>query len=460
MKNRSVVVGIFVIAGLTLFTAGLFLIGNRHEAFVSHMEYYAEFKDLSGLTKGAKVQVAGMDAGQVIDIGVPGSPASRFRVHIRINDALDGLVRTDSVATIGTEGVVGDTFLLIHPGSPNAPAANAQATLPSKEPVEMADLFEQGKSVLANVDTTVKNADGLLTSVGGNLNTTLSGAQTTLGNVNDVVVGIKQGRGPAGMLLRDETVSAQIRQTLTSAQEAAANLDHAAGQANILVSDIQSRQLPQKIDDVLASAKSAAANVDASTGQLKQTLSEATGPDSQGVTAGVNIRESLTNANTATANMADETEALKHNFFFRNFFRNRGYFNLTHISADKYRKDHLVTDPKNARVWLPADEMFEVDSNGMEKLTGQGKRLLDNLVAGNGDSIVEAPVVVEGYSNATGAEQIAHSRSRAILVRLYLQNRFELDASHLGVVAMQNTAPAGLGHTTWDGVSVVIFKPR
>lgn len=460
MKNRSLVVGIFVIAGLTLFTAGLFLIGNRHEAFVSHIEYYAEFKDLSGLTKGAKVQVAGMDAGQVVDIGVPGSPAARFRVHIRINDALHGLVRTDSVATVGTEGVVGDTFLLIHPGSPNAPAAAAQATLPSKEPIEMADLLEQGKGVLANVDTTVKNANGLLTSVGGNLNATLSGAQTTLGNVNDVVVGIKQGRGPAGMLLRDETVSTQIRQTLTSAQQAADSLNHAAGQANTLVSDIQSRQLPQKIDDVLVSAKSAAANVDASTGQLRQTISEATGPDSQGVTAGVNIRESLTNANTASANMADETEALKHNFFFRNFFRNRGYFNLTHISADKYRKDHLVTDPKNARVWLPADEIFEADSKGIERLTAQGKKLLDNAVAGNGDSIVESPVVIEGYSNATGAEQIARSRNRSILVRLYLQNHFQLDASHLGVVDLKNTPPAGLDHATWDGVCVVIFKPK
>lgn len=460
MKNRSFVVGIFVIAGLTLFTVGLFLIGNRHEAFARHMDYYAEFTNLSGLTKGAKVQVAGMDAGQVVDIEVPGSPSSRFRVRIRINEALHGLVRTDSVATIGTEGVVGDTFLLIHPGSSNAPAAGGQATLPSKEPLEMAALLEQGKSVLANVDTTVRNANGLLTSVGGNLNVTLSGAQTTLGNVNDVVVGIKQGRGAAGMMLRDETVAAQIRQTLLSAQEAAANLDHAAGQANTLVSDIQSRQLPQKIDDVLVSAKNAVTNVDASTGQLRQTISEATGPDSQGVTAGVNIRESLTNANTATANMADETEALKHNFFFRNFFRSRGYFNLTHISADKYRKDHLVTDPKNARVWLPADGMFEVDSNGTEKLTAQGKKLLDNAVASNGDSIVEAPIVVEGYSNAAGAEQIARSRSRSILVRLYLQNRFQLDASHLGVVALKNTPPAGLDHATWDGVCVVIFKPK
>ena len=264
MKNRSFIVGVFVIAGLSLFTAGLVLIGNRHQAFARHIEYYAEFTNLSGLTRGAKVQVAGMDAGEVVDIGVPASPASRFRVHLRINEVLHGLVRTDSVATIGTEGVVGDTFLLIQSGSPRAAAASAEATLRSKEPVEISELLDQGKGVLADVDTTVRTANGMLTSVGGGLNTTLAGVQTTVGNVNDVVLGLKQGRGPAGMLLRDESVANQLRQTVTGAQQTVANLNHVSSQADTLVSDVQSRQFPRKVDDALVSVKSAAANVDVS----------------------------------------------------------------------------------------------------------------------------------------------------------------------------------------------------
>ena len=335
MKNRSFIVGMFVIAGLLLFTTGLVLIGNRHEAFAKHVEYYAEFTNLSGLTRGAKVQVAGMDAGEVVGIDVPSSPASRFRVHLRINEVLRGLVRTDSMAMIGTEGVVGDTFLLIRAGSAGAASASAQATLQSKEPTEISELLDQGKAVLADVDSTVKTANGMLVSVGGNLNTTLTGVQTTVGNVDDVVLGLKAGRGPAGMLLRDEALADHLRQTVTSAQQAAANLDHASSQADALVSDLQSRQLPQKVDDALVSVKSATDNSDVSTGQLRQTISEATAPDSQGVTAGENLRESLANANAATANMADETEALKHNFFFRSFFSHRGYFNLTDMAEDK-----------------------------------------------------------------------------------------------------------------------------
>ena len=64
--NRFMMVGVFVVAGLALFTTGLFMIGNRHEAFARHVEVYTEFADVSGIVTGAKVQVAGMDAGEVL----------------------------------------------------------------------------------------------------------------------------------------------------------------------------------------------------------------------------------------------------------------------------------------------------------------------------------------------------------------------------------------------------------
>jgi phospholipid/cholesterol/gamma-HCH transport system substrate-binding protein len=95
METRNASIGLFVIAGLVLFGLGMFLIGDRHEAFAHHREYYSEFVNLAGLTKGAKVRVAGMDAGEVVAIGVPDSPSSRFRIKFRIDDKLSGLVRVD-----------------------------------------------------------------------------------------------------------------------------------------------------------------------------------------------------------------------------------------------------------------------------------------------------------------------------------------------------------------------------
>src|SRR6202789_4061163 len=106
MSRRYLAVGIFIIAGVTLFALGIFLVGSRHEAFSRHVLLYTVFADLDGIAKGSKVQVSGMDAGQVTRIDVPNSPSGDFRVEMKVDEQLTRLIRTASVVTIDTEGVV------------------------------------------------------------------------------------------------------------------------------------------------------------------------------------------------------------------------------------------------------------------------------------------------------------------------------------------------------------------
>jgi len=141
---------------------------------------YTEFADLEGIAKGSKVQVSGMDAGQVTRIEVPRSPNGHFRVQMKVDEQLHGLVRTDSVVTVDTEGVVGDTFLTIHSGSPNAAIAQADSVLQSKPPVTMSDLLTHGLGIMNDADATIKQ-------VGGKLNIALDGVNGAVGNANDLL---------------------------------------------------------------------------------------------------------------------------------------------------------------------------------------------------------------------------------------------------------------------------------
>jgi phospholipid/cholesterol/gamma-HCH transport system substrate-binding protein len=264
---------------------------------------------------------------------------------------------------------------------------------------------------------------------------------------------VKAGHGAAGMLLRDQALEGEIRGAINNAQQATAGLNHATQQVDALVSDLNSRQIPKKAEGMIASLNDSAR-------QANQLISEINKPDRQGMSAGVNIRESLANANAATLNLADGTEALKHNFLLRGFFRRRGYYNLDRISPEQYRGDSAFTSSANYRAWLPASELFQAGPDGQEELSAAGKVLLNGALTEYGDAVVESPIVVEGYCGGRPADQLRLSRGRAILVRQYLQSHFQLDSSNVGIVAMKSSPPNGMGRSTWDGICIVVLRRK
>ena len=301
MKKESV--GLFVIGGLVLFGIGMFLIGDRHQLFARHTQYYTEFTNLSGLTTGAKVRVSGLDAGEVLTIDVPDSPAARFRLRFRIDAQLRALVRSDSVVTIDREGVVGGTYLSVRPGSSQAPQADALATIPSAEVTELsalltssAGLLDDVKGALKGVTAAVSNVNdvvvglkegrgtaGMLLSddaLARDVRRTVTAAGSS---VRDIAADLQNGRGSAGMLLRDEAVAGQIREAVATARAATTDLGRATRQADALMTDLSSRQIPKKAGELVDHLRDSAQHI-------HQLTSDISKPDQAGVTAGANIR--------------------------------------------------------------------------------------------------------------------------------------------------------------------------
>ncbi len=452
MSNKNLIVGLFMIGGFGLLATGVVVVGDQERVFGKHVDYYTAFQDVDGLTKGSKVQVGGLDAGEVTDIQVSKPPTLGFIVTLRVDRKLQGLVRTDSIVAIETQGVVGETFLSVQPGNPSATQANPGAILQSQELVSLSEMLNRGSRVLDTVDSTLK-----VTS--GKLNGALDKLSGTISNANDLVVGLKEGRGTVGMLLQDEAVAGQVRQAIAQTKDVTTNLDHVSTQAESLMSDFQSRQFPQKIDQTIGHMRSAAVNIDDTTRQVRTMVTDLSRPDVEGLSIGDNVRESLLQANAATANLEADTEALKHNFLLKGFFRRRGYYNLRDLQPDKYRRDKVFMKPENARAWLPASDLFQKAANGNEALSSAGERFLDAKLAEFGDAVVENPIVVEGYSNSPDvAEQLSDSRLRAILVRQYLFIHYALDLTKVGIVSMNNSPPPASGHASWDGVCLVIVQ--
>ena len=180
MRIHTWAVGLFLFLGLGFFTAILFLIGNRHDIFGKHVTFYSEFLDVSGLPTGAEVRVAGLEAGEVKSIRIPASPASKFRPALQVKESARGMIRTDSVVSIKTEGIVGDKYISIQEGSSRAAEARDGATLPSKEPFDLGAVIEKGSALLTNVDHTV-------TDVRGRLDIALNSVARTVKHVDGLV---------------------------------------------------------------------------------------------------------------------------------------------------------------------------------------------------------------------------------------------------------------------------------
>lgn len=126
--KHTILVGAFLIGGVVLFGVGLFMIGSESSLFAHTFIAYAWFSKMSGLSAHAQVHVAGYNAGTVSDIQVPQRPDGKFRVTLKIDNKFKALIRQSSVASVQTQGMVGDEFVEIDPGNPQSAACGNNCT--------------------------------------------------------------------------------------------------------------------------------------------------------------------------------------------------------------------------------------------------------------------------------------------------------------------------------------------
>jgi phospholipid/cholesterol/gamma-HCH transport system substrate-binding protein len=450
MKINYAVVGVFVLSAALLFSVGLFLIGDRQKAFAHHVDFFTALNDVNGISPGSKVRVSGFEAGEVTAIEIPDRPSDKFRVKLHVDSKLHRLIRDDSFVTVESDGLVGDKFLMIHEGSDQEPEAAIGATLPAKEPIELS-------AVIAKATGVMDQANAAIVDIKVEVDRTLDAITTTVHNANGIVTGIRSGKGMAGMLLNDQQTATAAKNAVGNVQQAATNLNQVTVQAKQVMADLQSRDLFGKAEATLNNAKDASRQLSQASQQINLTLTNALGPDWSGENAGQNIRETLSNLNLATANMADDTEALKHEFFFRGFFKKRGYYSLKDLTPDQYRSNSYFNSQRNRRTWLNAADAFGKDSDGNEVLSAAGKQEIDQVIGATKNSVIDQPIIVEGYSNqASAANEMVTSRSRSLIVARYLEKRFHLSANNIGVMPLNATPPPSSGKNSWDGACIVL----
>jgi len=446
--KKKILVGVFIIAGVLLFAVGLFLIGSRKQVFAHHYTLYTDFDKIDTLTSGAKVRVSGMDAGQVTDIGIPRSPSGRFRFKLEVDQKFRPIIRQDSVVSIETEGMVGNKFLDIKKGGENSPECPDNGTLPSKEPFELSDLMQQGNGLVKSAQTTIDDirmqsvnaikhvttlvghVDGTVVDSRGDVKAITSNGAKLTGNANEIVSSIKEGQGAAGKLLTDKTVASNVSATIADAKATSDNAKQAAEKANAMTT-----QLDRAVNNFLKS-------------------------NDQNQNTADRLRDTVDAANEAAANVQDDSEAIKHNFFLRGFFKRRGFYNLDDLTPEKYVSTEFVKKPR-VRIWTPSAGLFNSHPDGTVELSNEGREILNQDMSEMVRYLPNNPIMVEGYSaQGTPDQKYMTSRKRAIAVRDYLESNFHIDRKFVGIMPLRDRPPRGAGRETWDGVCLVVVLSK
>jgi outer membrane protein OmpA-like peptidoglycan-associated protein len=137
--SRTARLGFFLVATLLVLFVGVFLIGNEQFLFRRTYRVMAEFQNVAGLNNGANVRVGGIHLGTVRYIALPSSPNGKLTAVIDLDASTKNRIRKDSVATIKTEGLLGDKYVDISFGSEKAPAIENGDTIKGETTTDLSD---------------------------------------------------------------------------------------------------------------------------------------------------------------------------------------------------------------------------------------------------------------------------------------------------------------------------------
>jgi phospholipid/cholesterol/gamma-HCH transport system substrate-binding protein len=146
-----VLLGVVVLLGLGLATAGLCAVGSRSWFRGDSFHVRAGFKGIQGVELGTRVRVQGIDAGEVIALEPPTSPGGDVVVRMRIDGGMRALIRADASVQIVSEGLIGGKAVEITPGTAAAEPVQDNALLASRPSTELADVLGEMKSTLQGV---------------------------------------------------------------------------------------------------------------------------------------------------------------------------------------------------------------------------------------------------------------------------------------------------------------------
>ncbi len=235
--------GMFVAAGLALFVIAIYVIGKQKNIFGSTFRLKAEFKTVSGLKVGNNVRFSGINIGTVDEIKL--ITDTSVMVDLLIKKEFQQFIKTDALASIGSDGLMGDKVLTIFSGTSQSPnnisSVKDNDQIGSRAAIEMEDVMKSLKSSVDNAgiiteqiaqfSVKMNNGDGALSKLisdkefSSSLQSTLVNLESSSNEFAQFTAKMNDGKGALSKMVSDEGFANSLDSTMSNIQGATKGLD-------------------------------------------------------------------------------------------------------------------------------------------------------------------------------------------------------------------------------------------
>ena len=310
--SRNTRLGIMVIVGFTLLITAIYLIGDKQNLFGTTIKLNAKFSTVNGLRAGNNVRYVGIDVGTVSNIQIIND--SIVLVEMTVESEAMEYIRSNTRASIGTDGLMGNKLVNIHSTQGEAPYIKEGDEIETIEPLDTDKIMRTLSRTNDEMFMIAENLKSITEKFqGNNIIWDLLGDSTISMNIrnamkniehttfeltaltesfNDITKDVEDGKGLLGSLLYDSTLILKIDKTLSNVQNVSDSIIQLTG-------DISS------ITEKVKSGNGAAGKI-----LMDQQFSD-------------DLTETMESIKKASIALEEDLQALKHNFLFRKYFKKK-----------------------------------------------------------------------------------------------------------------------------------------
>src|ERR1700683_2053019 len=236
-----VLVGLFILAVAIFYITGAGILGPKYRL-------YTYLPEVEGVTDGAAVRLDGVAISTVKKIPLNPHPTDRtqsIQLILRIDKKFSPDVRTDSTASLVTEGLLGDRYVTIKRGLSGSPFETGRP-IPGAPAVAMTEMVERGTDLLDTLNSVSGELRGIIDQVQQGKGTVgklikdpalYDNVNATVARLNSMVGSIQEGKGTAGKFLTSDELYTKVNATVDNVNDVIGAVKEQKGTAGKLIYD-------------------------------------------------------------------------------------------------------------------------------------------------------------------------------------------------------------------------------